>query len=162
MLITEVVIWYIRAHHIPCHFLDLSILMSKWQGLTCWEILEIDHTKNTVTLYHCMASQLLSYYTDAIMCVWSWWHWYNKYRQSITSGMWGQMSQSNASSDSPYFLFPPLTTFFMDVNAILVFSIHDVTQKNIRERATSCLEYLCRMITCFDNYANPNPKFPPW
>ena len=38
-------------------------------------------------------------------------------------------SQSNVASDSTYFLFAPLTTFFVVANAIPLFSIHDITQE---------------------------------
>ena len=39
--------------------------------------------------------------------------------------MQGQISQSNAGSDSSYFLFTPLTTSCVATNAIPIFSIHD-------------------------------------
>jgi len=64
-----------------------------------------------------------------------------------------QTLQSNPGSDSPYFLLPPLTTSFLAANFIPACSIHDVTQKQIRERTTSCLEYLHHIMTCFDSYA---------
>ena len=88
-----------------------------------------------------------------IVCACSWWHWYNKYRQSSKneSGMRKQTTQSNAGSDGPYFRLPPLTTSFVAANAIPTFSIHDVENK-IGEGATSCLKYLCCIITCFDSY----------
>ena len=106
------------ARHTLCHFLPKH-----------FDVLVTRHKKHNVILHHCMVSQILSYYADLIVCAWSWWYWYNNHKQSITSGMWGQTSQSNSGSDSPYFLLVPITTSFVAVKAILVFSIHDVTQK---------------------------------
>jgi len=60
-----------------------------------------------------------------------------------------QKSQCNAASDSLYFLLASLTTSFVPVNVIPVFSIHDVTQKKKNSR----LEYLRRLVAYFDSYA---------
>ena len=68
-----------------------------------------------------------------------------------------QIAQSNAGSDSPYFLLTPLTvtTSFVAVYAIPVFSTNDITQRkiDIMFGIPSFKAVPYKVITCFDSYA---------
>ena len=100
-----------------------------------------------------MASPILSYYADLIAFTLSWWYRYNKYKQHITSWMMRrQTSQSRTDGDSPYFplhLLQPLSWLPMLAQH---FPYMTTFRKEIRERATSCLDYLRPLITCFGSY----------
>jgi len=68
--------------------------------------------------------------------------------------MGGQTSQTNTGSDSPYFLLSPFTNSFMATVQCYpcIFHTWRNSEKILRGRVTSCLEYLHCITTCFHNY----------